>query len=196
MPLGTAFSLGGNRFATAAHVTGLCDAHLVLCLETVASSTAYQLDDQRPIDAVEAKIEHFDPITDVAVLNSPNISYLSKPVVIGTDGLSIGDLVSSFGFPHANFSRVVMTYQENAVGAKVYLESHSLLVKHLVLNTIARPGQSGAPVYDEEGRIRAMIVGGYSPNSSEGEILMSGVDPLTLHQTTHAVSSEYLEEFV
>ena len=194
MPLGTAFSLGGNRFATAAHVVGLSDINLVLCLESINSSETYQLDGERPVSTARAKIEHFDPVTDIAILNSPNLSYMSRPEVEGTDKLKIGDLVSSFGFPHADFSRVVITYQENPIGAKVLLESHNLLIKHLVLNTMARPGQSGAPVFDSNGRIRAMLVGGYSPNPSG--ISLGGVDPLTLHQTTHAVSSEYLQEFV
>lgn len=37
----------------------------------------------------------------------------------------------------------------------------------------------------------AMIIGSYAPNSG-GSISLGGVDPHTLHQTTHAVSAEYI----
>ena len=64
--------------------------------------------------------------------------------------------------------------------------------KHIVLNIQTRPGQSGSPVFREsDSMLVAMIIGSYAPNSS-GSISLGGVDPHTLHQTTHAVSAEYI----
>jgi hypothetical protein len=38
-----------------------------------------------------------------------------------------------------------------------------------------------------------MITGGYSPTGAAGGIIIGGIDPQTLHQTTHAVSAEYIK---
>lgn len=60
------------------------------------------------------------------------------------------------------------------------------------MNIQTRPGQSGSPVFREsDSMLVAMIIGSYAPNSS-GSISLGGVDPHTLHQTTHAVSAEYI----
>jgi glycine cleavage system aminomethyltransferase T len=69
--------------------------------------------------------------------------------------------------------------------------SLSLLI---ILNVQARPGQSGSPVLLSDGRtIAAMIIGSYAPRAGGG-ISLGGVDPHTLHQTTHAISAEYIRE--
>jgi len=36
-----------------------------------------------------------------------------------------------------------------------------------------------------------MVIGSYAP-SIEGGIRLGNIDPYTLHQTTHAVSAEYI----
>jgi hypothetical protein len=36
-----------------------------------------------------------------------------------------------------------------------------------------------------------MITGGYAP-AGGGGVIVAGIDPQTLHQTTHAVSAEYI----
>lgn len=80
------------------------------------------------------------------------------------------------------------------VGARVLLGAGGVKVKHVVLNTQTRPGQSGGPVFTADGRtVCAMITGGYSPTGAAGGIIIGGIDPQTLHQTTHAVSAEYIK---
>ena len=100
--------------------------------------------------------------------------------------------LSIVGYPHCTQGRNVLTYQETTVGAKILIESSYVKSKHLVLNIQTRPGQSGSPVFREtDSKLVAMVIGSYAPNS-QGAISLGGVDPHTLHQTTHAVSTEYI----
>jgi hypothetical protein len=82
------------------------------------------------------------------------------------------------------------------VGARVLLSAAGTKVKHLVLNVQARVGQSGGPVYNDDfSLVCAMIVGGYTPPGPQS-VILAGVDPRTLHQTTHAVSAEYIQDML
>ena len=68
--------------------------------------------------------------------------------------------------------------------------------KNIVLNIQSRPGQSGSPIVIPEKRILAgILIGSYAPKTNGG-IIIGGIDPQTLHQTTHAVSVEYVKEML
>ena len=110
----------------------------------------------------------------------------------GSDSAPVGTPISSFGFPHADNGRMVLTQQDTTIGARILIESGRIKSKHVVLNTQARPGQSGSPVFKSaDGELIAIIIGSYAPGGGGG-ISLGGVDPSTLHQTTQAVSAEYL----
>ncbi|WP_274399888.1 trypsin-like peptidase domain-containing protein [Xanthomonas campestris] len=130
---------------------------------------------------------------NLAVLKADVIS-TSSVVVGGADDATVGTQVASFGFPHADHCRMVLTQQDAEIGARVLIASGGIKAKHLVLNTQARPGQSGSPIFRKtDGRLVGVLVGSYAPGGGGG-ISLGGVDPHTLHQTTHAVSSEYLSK--
>jgi hypothetical protein len=116
--------------------------------------------------------------------------------VSNADVLAPGETVTVFGFPHSNLGRIVLTQQTCEVGAKILLSTNGVKSKHLVLNIQARPGQSGGPIIrNSDGSLIGLLIGAYVP-TLEGGISLGGIDPQTLHQTTHAVSAEYLQEML
>jgi S1-C subfamily serine protease len=189
---GTAFLLNKpGCFATAFHVVGTDDRNLVLAFKEVATLHEYQDTSNKQVRNFPAKILAADPFHDLVVLKT-EWRGLSQMRIGGTDSAPVGTLISSFGFPHADHGRMVLTQQDTAIGARVLIESGGIKSKHVVLNTQARPGQSGSPVLKRaDGELVAILVGSYAPGGG-GAILLGGVDPSTLHQTTQAVSAEYL----
>ena len=120
----------------------------------------------------------------------------SDLVIGGSDDTNVGENVGIVGFPHCVNGRNVLTYQNTEIGAKVLIESSGIKSKHLILNIQTRPGQSGSPIFRlSDSRVIGMIIGSYVPNSG-GSISLGGIDPETLHQTTHAVSTEYITKML
>lgn len=195
IPLGTCFSLSNpGLFATAAHVLDGSDKDIFIRINTQFIN-GYQDIQTSEHHCLPVKIVHYDPLRDTCVFSvevqiSPNI------VVSNTDNLNPGETVTVFGFPHSNLNRIVLTQQTCEVGAKIYLDSNGIKSKHIVLNIQSRPGQSGGPIIrNSDGSLVGILIGSYVPNISGG-ISLGGIDPQTLHQTTHAVSTEYLGEMI
>lgn len=193
--LGACFALGGKHFATARHVVGNSDEGLQLVLPRSQTLSAYQDTTDQQVKMAAASIEAVDPVRDLCVLS------IDGGIDVGyelgsTDEVGVGAPVTVFGFPHSDQGRLVLTQQDANVGARVLIEASGIKSKHIVLNTQARPGQSGGPVFDPTtGRVVAVLIGSYAPGGGGG-ISLGGVDPHTLHQTTHAVSAEYLKDMV
>lgn len=194
--LGTAFLLDKNGlFATAAHVVGNDDAGLCIITNKNSSIQDYQDTTDNTVTPISAKISHINPIYDVCILKT-NLQISSKIELSSTDQVSVGDDVYVFGYPHSNHGRKVLTQQNTHIGAKVLIDTAGLKAKNLILNIQARPGQSGGPVISKNSlKIVGMILGSYAPKSNGG-ISLGGIDPQTLHQTTHAISAEYIREML
>ena len=191
--LGTTFCLNKKGlFATASHVVGVDDTNLVIAYKELNDLSVFQDTADTNVKIFQVKISASDPFHDLAVLKT-DLDITSNISVGGADLAPPGTAISSFGFPHADHGRMVLTQQDTAVGARVLIESGGIKAKHLILNTQARPGQSGSPVFRQsDGQLVAVLVGSYAPGGGGG-ISLGGVDPHTLHQTTHAVSAEYLK---
>lgn len=190
--LGTAFAVAKNRVATTAHAIGPDDSELVLIHPRIDNCSSYQDTSDSKVRYSKIKLSEYDPIRDIAILAIEGIEFTFTYKLVGTDRLETSEPVYSLSFPHADHGRMVLTYQSASVGAKILLPSKGVTTKHIVLNTQARPGQSGGPVFfQNSGDLAAMIVGSYAPGGGGG-ISLGGVDPHTLHQTTHAISSEYI----
>ncbi|WP_394686920.1 serine protease [uncultured Xanthomonas sp.] len=192
--LGTAFALNKpGLFATASHVAGTEGQNLVLAFKRLTSLHDYQDTGDNSIQLFPVQIHALDPFHDLAVLKA-DVDGASNLIVGGADDAPVGTQVVSFGFPHADHGRMVLTQQDAEIGARVLIASGGIKVKHFILNTQARPGQSGSPIFRKtDGRLIGVIVGSYAPGGGGG-ISLGGVDPHTLHQTTHAVSAEYLSK--
>ncbi|WP_243557955.1 S1 family peptidase [Priestia megaterium] len=146
------------------------------------------------------KIVAIDPLRDVCILTFKDRVLSNSNVYLSNcENINLGEKVNVVGFPHSNLGRIVLTQQSCEVGAKILLSSNIIKSKHLVLNIQARPGQSGGPIFQisEDGRINliAILLGAYAPTIKAG-IRLGDIDPQTLHQTTHAVSAEYLERML
>jgi S1-C subfamily serine protease len=193
--LGTAFSLGGPYLATTAHVTGPVDQNLCAIISKIGQLSDYQDTTDAQVNSVPVKLAAYDPVRDIAILQFDGTNTTGTQLG-SSDLLAVGDVVASIGFPHADHNRLVMTEQRSTVGARVILGAQGIKTKHIILNVQTRPGQSGSPVLTIDGKfVAAMIIGSYAP-SGGGGVIVGGVDPNTLHQTTHAISAEYIRELL
>lgn len=190
--LGSAFLLDKpGCFATTSHVVGTDDTNLVVAFKPISTLHDYQDTSDQRVNVIPAKILASDPFHDLAVLKA-DVSHSSRIRIGGADSAHVGTPISSFGFPHADHGRMVLTQQDTTVGARILIEAGGIKSKHIVLNTQARPGQSGSPILKRtDGELVAILIGSYAPGGGGG-ISLGGIDPSTLHQTTQAVSAEYL----
>ena len=184
---------------TAAHVANGNDENLFIkfndnFVDGYQDTTA----DQSTVCGV--RIVAIDPLRDVCILTFKDRALSNSNIYLSNcENINLGEKVNVVGFPHSNLGRIVLTQQSCEVGAKILLSSNRIKSKHLVLNIQARPGQSGGPIFhiSENGRINliAILLGAYAPTIKAG-IRLGDIDPQTLHQTTHAVSAEYLERML
>jgi hypothetical protein len=190
--LGTAFALNRHGFfATSYHVVGQSDKDLVLCFKTSLFDGEYQDSSDLSVRTFPAQISAVDTIYDLVILKS-GLRLEAEVNIVGADAAPVGTMISTFGFPHADHGRLVLTRQDTEVGARVLISSSGIKAKHLILNIQARPGQSGSPIFHKStGGLVGVLTGSYAPRGGSG-ISLGGVDPYTLHQTTHAISAEYL----
>ncbi|MGB7894437.1 MAG: serine protease [Microcoleus sp.] len=195
--LGTATLLNSpGKFVTAAHVTNKDEQNLVVVVKPDNSSiNDYQDTSDERVQVISVRIEAIDPFTDLCIL-SADIDALSPISMGSTDLLNCGSVVDIFGYPHADHGRLVLTQQRTEIGARILIKNGIVKTKHVVLNTQARPGQSGSPIFSAQTTVLvAILIGSYAPGGG-GSISLGGVDPHTLHQTTHAVSVEYVREML
>lgn len=193
--LGTAFVLARpGKLATAAHVIGRNDKDLVVVQRRITYLSEYQDTSNNEVNVAPAVVVAVDPFRDLCILKVPG-PIQSRLTVVGTDAIEVGTEVDVYGFPHADYGRYVLTYQATNIGSKILVNNGGIKVKYLVLNMQTRPGQSGSPILRRpDSSVVGILIGSYSP--IKGERTFQGVDPTTLHQTTHAVSAEYLLEMM
>lgn len=194
--LGTAFFINqAGLLATAAHVVGNNDNNLVVIVNKIPSIQDYQDTSDQQVQAIPVKIKEINPIADVCILESQT-SAQSTFDLTSTDSIQVGEQISIFGYSHSNHGRMVITQQDTSVGAKIFIKSNGIKLKNIILNVQSRPGQSGSPIVAPNRRaIVGILIGSYAPKS-KGGISLGGIDPQTLHQTTHAVSVEYIKEML
>lgn len=197
--LGTGFLLNKEGIlATAAHVVNNNDNGLVLILNNVDSIQQYQDTTNHQVKFIKIQIVNVNPFADVCILKIiDNAKIKSNLLLSSTDDINVGEQVALFGYPHADHARMVLTQQNTYVGAKVKIDSSGIKSKNIILNIQCRPGQSGSPIVNlKDMTICAMIIGSYAPKFAAGGISIGGIDPQTLHQTTHAISAEYIKEML
>ena len=195
--LGTAFFINKpGLLATAAHVVNNSDNNLVVIMNKVNSIQDYQDTSISQVTYIPAKIKEVNPIYDVCLLEVPE-KVKSTFDLCSTDSVHVGENLSLFGYPHCDHGRMVLTQQNTSVGAKIFINSSGIKAKNIVLNIQSRPGQSGSPIVLSNSRsIAAMLIGSYAPQATSGGISIGGIDPQTLHQTTHAISADYIKEMI
>ena len=195
--LGTCFYVGKNMFATAAHVTGNDDNGLVLVLNKCKTIEEYQDTTNKQVEYMKVVIHATNPLRDVCLVELENVINLPTVDLDTLDSVKIGEMISIYGYPHSDHGRLVLTQQITSVGAKILNEASGIKNKSIVLNIQSRPGQSGSPIFKlNSSKIVAMLIGSYAPSGARGGVSIGGIDPQTLHQTTHAISAEYIKELL
>lgn len=195
--LGTGFLVSMDGLvATTRHVIGDDEKGLCILLPKNRDVNAYQDTTDSSCAPVNATLKEVDPIRDLAILSTGLVFNGSLPRLSSFDETNVGDPLSIWGFPHAPEGRWVLTLQKTIVGAKIILGSQGLKLKHAIINTQARPGQSGSPVVAPNAdAIVGLLVGAYAQRGV-GMIQLAGLDPGELHQTTHCISAEYIREML
>lgn len=107
--LGTCFLLGKpGHFVTASHVTSNDDNNLVIVVPNMERLSDYQDTTDNRVTYLNAKISATDPFRDLCVL-STSTDAKSNINIASSDGVSTGDVVAIFGYPHADHGRMVLT---------------------------------------------------------------------------------------
>ncbi|MER8433264.1 trypsin-like serine peptidase [Mesorhizobium caraganae] len=197
-PLGTAFAISPRLMATAAHVVGVEATKIVAVMSTAQTLSTYQDTTVNQFQNFPVNVVEHDAVRDISILETHEgltLPYINN-ALRGTDLLSVNSSIISLGFPHLDFGRLVLTAHQSNVGGRVLLGAGGIKTKHAILNTQTRPGQSGGPVFRTgTTEIVAMIIGSYVP-AVEGFAIVGGINPQTLHQTTHAISAEYISDMI
>lgn len=194
--LGTGFLVEKNgSIVTTRHVVGAEDTNLVILAPHITNINEYQDLSDTSCNPVSAKIIEIDPLRDLAVIKA-DLTFDGKLPNIGSfDKDNIGEDVGIFGYPHCVEGRRSLTYQKAEIGAKVLLESNGIKSKHAVINIQSRPGQSGSLIFSLKGQsISGVLIGAWAPQG--GGVIVSGINPRELHQTTHCISAEYIKEMI
>jgi S1-C subfamily serine protease len=194
--LGTGFLVSKDgKIVTTKHVVGTDDTRLVILAPSISDINQYQDTSDNKCYPIPVRVEEIDPIKDLCIIKAEVSFPINLPPIGSFDELQVGEKIGIFGFPHSVEGRRVLTYQETEIGAKILLESSGIKSKHGVINTQARPGQSGSLIFSSRiNKIVGVLIGAYVPNGPG--ISLGGINPRELHQTTHCISAEYIKEML
>jgi len=194
--LGTGFLINkSGLIATTHHVAGSTGAGLVVLAPHIKNINEYQRLSDTSCQHIPCTIKEIDPFRDIAILESSITVHGELLPLVGFDRTVVGEEVAIFGFPHCVEGRRALTYQKAEIGAKIILETSGVQSKQAVINTQARPGQSGSVVVSKDMRaITGLLIGAWIPATNG--ISLGGINPRELHQTTHCISSEYITAMI
>lgn len=194
--LGTGFLVSNDgKIATVSHTVGHDEKNIVVLLPHISDLNEYQDLTDTSCKPIPATISEIDPIKDICILKADLTFTGTLPRIGSFDEVPVGEEVGIFGYPHCVQGRRSLTFQKTIIGAKVLISSNGVKTKHAVINTQARPGQSGSLVFSPtRGATVGILVGAYAP--AGGGISLGGINPHELHQTTHCISAHYLKEMI
>ena len=149
---GSGFVVATERVMTNAHVVAGTDE------VTVESGT----------DQLQARVVHYDPETDVAVLSVPGLTapvlpFANDPAASGQDGIVLGyPLDGPYTASEARVrDRISLTgpdiYDTSTVNRDVF-----------TLRALVRSGNSGGPLVDDQGRVIGVVFGAAVDESETG----------------------------
>jgi len=159
--LGTGFIISNNgKIATTKHVVGSDPTNLVILAPNIADINAYQDTSDTKCNPIPTTVLEMDPIKDLCILKAEITFSGTLPQIGSFDEVNVGEKVGIYSYPHCVAGRRVLTFQETELGAKVLLESNSIKSKHAIINTQARPGQSGGVIFSPRlSKIIGVLVG-------------------------------------
>lgn len=193
--LGTGFLISKDeKIVTTKHVVGINSIGLVMLAPQIGNINQYQDTDDNKCQFFPLNVIEIDPIKDLCIAKA-EINFNGHLPDLGSfDELNVGEKIGIFGFPHCVEGRRVLTFQETEIGAKILLESNGIKSKHVVINTQTRPGQSGSLIFSQRiNEIVGVLVGAYAINCG---VIIAGINPTELNQTTQCISAEYIKEML
>ena len=129
--LGTAFAVMQDKIATAFHVVGASDQNLVMIIPNIDSIEEYQDTSVQQFRTLPMRVCAADPVLDLCVLQAPPGTTIGSHCKLSsTDAIPPGTPVTSYGFPHANHNRIVLTLQTARVGARILIESAGVKTRY------------------------------------------------------------------
>lgn len=156
---GTGFAVRPGLVLTAAHV--------------VAGSEEVSVAVPRRREPLAATVVHLDTAKDIAVLRVDRLPRTTLPFV--STPAERGDLLASVGYGRGRTPGIVggrVRSRGAAIGRDVY--ARRLVTREIyVLRAALEPGDSGGPVVDDAGRVRAMVFAGAPDRSEEGYALVT-----------------------
>lgn len=193
--LGTGFLISTDgKIVTTKHVVGTDSTRLVMLAPHIVNINQYQDTTDTKCTFIPLSVIEIDPLKDICIAKA-EINFNGLLPDLGSfDELNVGEKIGIFGFPHCVEGRRVLTFQETEIGAKILLESNGIKSKHAVINTQTRPGQSGSLIFSPRiNKIVGVLVGTYAINSG---VIIAGINPKELNQTTQCISAEYIKEML
>ena len=137
---GSGYPIGNGFVVTNAHVVSGTTSHSII---TPGNAT------------LRASVVYFDPDRDVAVLRVAD--YNAPALVVGPAGAGTQGAV--IGYPGGGAEKVVAAVVDGSVAAQGYDLYHQHLVTRqiYVIQATVRPGNSGGPLVDLQGRVLGMV---------------------------------------
>jgi S1-C subfamily serine protease len=122
-------------------------------------------------ERLRATVVSYDPETDLAVLDVPGLD--AKPLALDSAEQAKGAAVYAAGYPGGGDytvapGRVRMTV--NAIGKDIY-DDKTVTRQVYSLRAIVRPGDSGGPLLDEQGRVAGVVFAMSTTDSETGYAL-------------------------
>ena len=193
--LGTGFLISNDgKIVTARHVVGNETKDLDVLVPHVRNIDEYQDTTDTSCKSVSAIIEDINPVTDICILKIQLNFPGALPPLESLDNIKVGERIGMYGFPHCVMGRRVLTYQEAEIGAKMLMESSGIKSKYATINIQTRPGQSGSIVFNKKtGAIIGLLIGAYAPNSG---VIIAGINPHELNQTSYCISANHIKEML
>lgn len=193
--LGTGFLISNDgKVVIARHVVGNKTTDLVVLMPHITNINEYQDTTDNSCKPVPAFVEDINPVTDICILKTGLNFQGVLPPLESLDRINVGEKIGMFGFPHCVMGRRVLTYQEAEIGAKMLLESSGIKSKYATINIQTRPGQSGSVVFNAKtGAIIGLLIGAYAPNSG---VIIAGINPQELNQTSYCISANHIKEML
>jgi S1-C subfamily serine protease len=154
---GTGFAIDENNIMTAGHVClGIMELQEQGLIEKEIYMDYYGPDGETILTAKGLKIVAADPINDICIINKEDHGLL--PVVFAKDYKAVKIHKTEAFIVGAPLGVFATTYEGEVVSTD--MDFGIFMAHKLVVSTPAAPGNSGSPVFNEDGVLIGMLIAG------------------------------------